>query len=64
MSPLANWRFVMQHTHVVRFHDAQARAGVLVSVKEGGSQVEYEDEDPEIYRLFRGALAANGVEDQ
>ncbi|HEX6513401.1 MAG TPA: ethanolamine ammonia lyase-activating protein [Chloroflexota bacterium] len=30
-----------------------------VSIKKGGSQVEYEDEDPEIHRLFEAELAAH-----
>jgi quercetin dioxygenase-like cupin family protein len=32
-----------------------------VSVKEGGWQVEYEDEDPEVHRIFESELAKRGV---
>ena len=33
-----------------------------VSVKEGGHQIEYEDEDPHIRQLFEGELAKHGIE--
>ena len=33
-----------------------------VSAKEGGTQTEYEDEDPEIHRIFEAELATRGVE--
>jgi oxalate decarboxylase/phosphoglucose isomerase-like protein (cupin superfamily) len=39
-----------------------ARAKVDVSVKEGGNQIEYEDEDPEIRKIFEEELARSGVE--
>ncbi len=32
------------------------------SVKLGGDQIEFEDEDPEIRRVYREELAKNGVE--
>ena len=32
-----------------------------VSVKEGGNQIEYADEEPSIRQLFEGELAKNGV---
>ena len=32
-----------------------------VSVKEGGNQIEYQDEEPEIHRVFESELAANGA---
>lgn len=41
---------------------AQTRQGVLRSTREGGTMIEYEDEDPEIPRLFDEALARNGVQ--
>lgn len=37
-------------------------AGVEDSVKAGGNQIEYEDEDPEIRRMFEAELAKRGVE--
>lgn len=48
----------------VQFHDIQTREGVLLSVKEGGTMIEYEDEDPAIRRLYLEALATSGVEFQ
>jgi mannose-6-phosphate isomerase-like protein (cupin superfamily) len=32
-----------------------------VSMKEGGMQIEYEDEDPEIHKMFEADLAAHGA---
>jgi hypothetical protein len=32
------------------------------SVKEGGAQIEYEDEDPMVRKMFEEALAKEGVE--
>ena len=32
------------------------------SVKEGGTQIEYEDEDPKIRQLFEAELAKRGIE--
>ena len=46
----------------VGFKDLLDREGVLVSVKDGGTQIEYEDEDPEIRRQYREELADMGVE--
>ena len=36
--------------------------GTDVSLKEGGNQIEYPDEDPEIRRIFEAELAKRGVE--
>jgi len=36
--------------------------GMDVDVKAGGRQIEYEDEDPRIYRLFESELAKKGIE--
>ena len=35
---------------------------VLISYREGGSLINYEDEDPEIRRYFEEALKKEGVE--
>ncbi len=40
---------------------AATREGVMTSVKDGGTQIEYEDEDPEIRRMFIKATASRGV---
>ncbi|MBM2811388.1 MAG: reactivating factor for ethanolamine ammonia lyase [Chloroflexi bacterium] len=47
--------------HGVYFHDIQTRGGVLLSVAEGGTMIEYDDEDPEIPRLFQEELARWGA---
>ncbi|HEY6957221.1 MAG TPA: cupin domain-containing protein [Candidatus Limnocylindria bacterium] len=36
-------------------------SGMDVSVKDGGRQIEYEDEDPRIRRIYENELRANGV---
>jgi oxalate decarboxylase/phosphoglucose isomerase-like protein (cupin superfamily) len=35
--------------------------GASTNQKEGGSQIEYEDEDPEIHRMFHEALSRSGM---
>jgi quercetin dioxygenase-like cupin family protein len=40
----------------------QDRGGTDVSVKDGGNQIEYADEDPKIRQMFEAELAKNGVE--
>ncbi len=50
--------------HPVEFHEAQSREGVLTSMREGGTMIDYEDEDPEIARIFARECAKNGVESQ
>jgi len=44
------------------FNAPNARATADVSIKEGGIQVEYEDEDREIHEIFEKQLAAKGVQ--
>ena len=39
----------------------QQKLGVDVSVKEGGFQIEYEDQDPRIHRIFLDELAKAGI---
>lgn len=46
----------------VEFHDIVDREGNLVSVRQGGTLIEYEDEDPEIQRMFVAECSRNGVE--
>jgi hypothetical protein len=36
--------------------------GVDKSFKEGGNQIEYEDQDPRVHRMFTERAEANGVE--
>lgn len=38
--------------------------GSVVSIKKGGSMVEYEDEDPEIRKRFEATLSAEGIQCQ
>lgn len=40
---------------------AAIRAGVYTSVKRGGTLIEYEDEDPEIKRLYEAELKKKGI---
>lgn len=40
---------------------AQSRKGVMTSTREGGTLIEYEDEDPAIRPMFLSELARNGV---
>jgi hypothetical protein len=46
----------------VEFVDLTREGGTLTSTREGGSLIEYADEDPEIGRRFAAACASNGVE--
>jgi hypothetical protein len=40
---------------------AAIRAGVYTSVKEGGTLIEYEDEDPEIRQAYQLELDKKGI---
>ncbi|MBM2812315.1 MAG: Cupin type-1 protein [Chloroflexi bacterium] len=48
-------------TYGVAFWDVHSGEGTGISVKEGGTNIDYDDEDPELRRRYRDALAANGV---
>ncbi len=48
--------------HPFGMRRAQTKRGVLRSTREGGTMIEYEDEDPQIARDFEEALARNGVQ--
>jgi hypothetical protein len=37
------------------------RAGVYTSVKDGGTLIEYEDEDPAIRRTYEAEIKAKGI---
>lgn len=45
----------------VEFKDVFSKEGNLVSTREGGTLIEYDDEDPEIKRMFASECARNGV---
>ena len=47
--------------HPLGIRVAAMRAGVYTSVKEGGTLIEYEDEDPEIRRIYQAELKAKGI---
>lgn len=51
------------HHHPVGFHLAAKRSeeGTSISIREGGTLIEYEDEDPAIRRGYEEALARNGI---
>ena len=40
----------------------QGEIRAMVSIKEGGIQLEYEDEDPRVHRIFEEELAKRGQE--
>jgi hypothetical protein len=58
-------RYLAMHRANWRFKPAFKGAGDVVtsakSVKEGGHQIEYEDEDPAVHRLFHAELKKNGA---
>jgi len=39
----------------------QGKLGVDVSVKDGGMQIEFEDQDPRVHEMYLQALSRNGV---
>ncbi len=51
--------------HALKYYgivvDVDTHGGVDKSVKLGGNQIEYEDEDPEIRRQFKEELAKDGA---
>ncbi len=47
--------------HPLGIRVAAMRAGVYTSLREGGTLIEYEDEDPEIRRLYQAELKAKGI---
>ncbi|MBM2809970.1 MAG: hypothetical protein HW416_729 [Chloroflexi bacterium] len=50
------------HRHDVVFHSAASREGQQVSVSNGGTLIEYEEEDPRIRRDFIAELNKSGLE--
>ncbi|MDE3075590.1 MAG: ethanolamine ammonia lyase-activating protein, partial [Chloroflexota bacterium] len=42
-------------------YESQHGEGTDLSLKEGGWQIEYEDEDPSIHQLFEAELARHGA---
>jgi quercetin dioxygenase-like cupin family protein len=57
-------RFLAMRWGSVKYGTGQNAEGVATSVKEGGNQIEYEDEDPEVREMFEDALKKNGMESQ
>ena len=47
--------------HPFGVRKAATRGGVSASIYEGGTQIEYEDEDPEMRRLFDEETAKHRV---
>jgi hypothetical protein len=47
--------------HPLGIRVAAMRAGVYTSVKDGGTLIEYEDEDPEIRRRYQAEIKAKGI---
>lgn len=54
-------RYLALRPSGIRYFAAVRGEGADVSIKEGGWQVEYEDEDPQIHRLFEEELARHGA---
>ena len=48
--------------HIVEYREVHYQAGVLTSIREGGTMIDYEDEDPAIRELFEQECAKNGVQ--
>ncbi|HLY67239.1 MAG TPA: ethanolamine ammonia lyase-activating protein, partial [Chloroflexota bacterium] len=46
----------------LQFHDIHAGDGPRLGIKQGGTQIDYEDEDPEIRRRFLEQLSAGGLQ--
>ena len=42
-------------------NESTTMIGGEVSIKEGGRQMEYADEDPEIHRIYEAELAKRGI---
>jgi hypothetical protein len=47
-----------------KFPGLRKQWGTSESVKNGGDQIEYEDEDPKVRRIFAEELAKRGVENR
>lgn len=54
-------RYVALRWGSKKFRGSRKAYGVDESVKSGGDQIEYEDEDPKVHQEFEGALAQAGV---
>jgi len=57
-------RFLAMRWGAIKYGVGFHVEGSSKSVKEGGNQIEYKDEDPEIRQMFKDALKKNGVASQ
>ena len=55
MTALGNERFPFTETN------RRGKMGIDVSVKDGGMQIDFEDQDPRIHGMYLEALAHSGV---
>jgi gentisate 1,2-dioxygenase len=54
-------RFLAMYWGGIKYPTGQNVEGVATSIKEGGNQIEYEDEDLQVREMFEDALKRNGV---
>lgn len=57
-------RFLAMRWGSVKYGTGYNVEGVATSLREGGNQIEYEDEDAEVREIFDGDLKKNGVKSQ
>jgi hypothetical protein len=62
-TPHGTWPFGLAVDLPAGFYTAMKRQddGVVISIKNGGTMIDYEDEDPEIRRRFEAELKRAGV---
>lgn len=57
-------RFLALYWGSIKYTMGKNTEGVSTSMKEGGNQIEYEDEDPDVRKMFEDALKDHGLKSQ